>query len=85
MSEEFTLEGRRVLDEKTIGGELQRLVEMAGKPPIWICTCNDLRCRHIAEIAKRETFEPNGRSALFMTGVALTVLVLVVAAKAWLG
>lgn len=50
MSEEFTTDGRRILDEKTIGGELQQLTEMAVLSPVWICSCGDIPCKHIREI-----------------------------------
>jgi len=50
MNEQFTLDGRRILDEKTIGGELQQLVEMAGKAPVWICSCGKTGCEHLRRI-----------------------------------
>jgi hypothetical protein len=52
MTQEFTLEGRRILDEKTIDGELQQLVETVYSP-VWVCTCGDLRCKHITQIIKQ--------------------------------
>lgn len=46
MNEQFTLEGRRILEEKTNGGELQQLIDYV-HGPIWICTCGKRGCQHL--------------------------------------
>lgn len=48
MNEQFTLEGRRILDEKSNGGELQQLIDYV-HGPIWICTCAKLGCEHLVK------------------------------------
>jgi hypothetical protein len=78
MSEQFTIDGRRILDEKTVGGELQQLVEMAAKPPVWICSCGKAGCEHLQRI-RPAVAKANLRPPLWLVLLATIALVLICA------
>lgn len=73
MNEQFTVEGRRILEEKTIGGELQQLVENVNGHPVWHCSCGALGCDHVSKIPKSKVYKKR-EAALVLTRFALMVV-----------
>lgn len=76
MNEQFTPEGRRILEETARGGELQQLIETVHGPS-WICTCGNHRCEHLERPHRRKDAEHRDPGIL---KIALWVGVIVLAA-----